>query len=251
MTAADEGTAYHEAGHAVVARALCVELTSVVIYPAPRPRGNVARTGYHNLANALVRAGAEPAAVVRAVEIGLIINLSGPCVDMRREPEVYGRGRLHPRSVDFAGWYGDSRNALGWALKWLVDAAGPASVSRCSRDCPGRKREALVEQTWAGDRTRCRGAATAAPSHRAQGRHPDCAARPEPRFTGRWQRARPGGRQPSCSLMSESLLVARPGANRPEIPSALECLPDVPRFRPGYSASRNPQFYWNLLKIGR
>ena len=102
-----ERIAFHEAGHAVVAYRLGIEVEFVTILPTHHSAGHVTHGD-------LFCGGADSdrAALERAIKI----SLAGPMA----EALFYPRYRRRPRSVDYVRAFGLARYLAGWGAREII-----------------------------------------------------------------------------------------------------------------------------------
>ena len=86
-----EKLAFHEAGHAVVAHVLGVEVTSVIMLPSAS--GPAAKAGVlTRSAWRLVRNSGDRQAIIAAAEKDIKVSLAGMAADSVRRPDVFAPG---------------------------------------------------------------------------------------------------------------------------------------------------------------
>ena len=102
-----ERIAFHEAGHAVVAYRLGIEIKFATILPTHHSAGHVTRGELF-----CGGAGSDDGALERAIKI----NLAGPMA----EALFYPRYRRRPRSVDYVRAFGLARYLAGWGAREII-----------------------------------------------------------------------------------------------------------------------------------
>jgi len=99
--------AFHEAGHAVIAYRLGIEVKFVTILPTHHSAGHVARGDLF-----CGGTGSDHAALERAIKI----SLAGPMA----EALFYPRYHRRPRSVDYVCAFGLARYLAGWGAREII-----------------------------------------------------------------------------------------------------------------------------------
>ena len=102
-----ERLAHHEAGHAVVAYRLGIEIKFATILPTHHSAGHVTRGELF-----CGGAGSDDGALERAIKI----SLAGPMA----EALFYPRYRRRPRSVDYVRAFGLARYLAGWGAREII-----------------------------------------------------------------------------------------------------------------------------------
>ena len=102
-----ERLAHHEAGHAVVAYRLGIEIKFATILPTHHSAGHVTRGELF-----CGGAGSDDGALERAIKI----SLAGPMA----EALIYQRFRRRPRSVDYVRAFGLARYLAGWGAREII-----------------------------------------------------------------------------------------------------------------------------------
>jgi ATP-dependent Zn protease len=118
----DEVRAYHEAGHAVIARVLGVGVAYITLFPTDETNRGGAQT---RSAAWLARATGDAAAFVRGVETDAKVALAGPHAQLKHRPNT------NKKRASRDEWDSDLKLAEMSAvnLAWLQDHAAPPSGS--------------------------------------------------------------------------------------------------------------------------
>jgi ATP-dependent Zn protease len=146
----DEVRAYHEAGHAVIARVLGVGVVYITLFPSDETNNGGAQTWS---AAWLARATGDAAALTRGFETDAKVSLAGPYAQIKHRPNT----NMKRASRD--EWDSDLGNAKSCAatMVWLQDHADEAGMTLSAEQATEALRifqrlqdeaRALVEEHW-------------------------------------------------------------------------------------------------------